>query len=82
MSSWLIQGIRFYQRAISARRPFRVCRFEPTCSQFMIEALERFGLKGLLLGILRILRCHPLAKGGYDPVPDHFTLKSYLKRQR
>lgn len=46
------------------------CRFTPTCSEYMIEALEEHGLfKGLKLGIKRVLRCHPHGKYGYDPVP-------------
>lgn len=71
--------ICFYQRFISARRPYRVCRFEPTCSQYMLEAVERFGVKGILMGIARLLRCQPFAKGGYDPVPKHFTLRRNQK---
>lgn len=82
MNRWLISGVRAYQKWISARRPFRVCRFQPTCSQYMIEALERFGTKGILLGLARILRCQPFSHGGYDPVPDHFTFKRYTKRLR
>ena len=66
--------VRFYQAAFSARRPFRVCRYEPTCSNYMLEAIDRFGWRGVLMGVARILRCHPFVKGGYDPVPDHFTL--------
>lgn len=46
----------------------RVCRFEPTCSQYMIEAIEKYGaMRGMLHGCLRILRCHPWHPGGYDP---------------
>ena len=63
---WLI---RFYRSAISpAHRP--CCRFIPTCSQYALEAVEKYGaLKGGLLALRRILRCNPLCKGGYDPVP-------------
>ncbi|WP_373841833.1 membrane protein insertion efficiency factor YidD [Limosilactobacillus sp.] len=71
----LCKLIWWYQRAISVRRPYRVCRYYPTCSQYMLEALQRFGLKGVLLGIARLLRCQPFARGGYDPVPDHFTFR-------
>lgn len=47
-----------------------VCRFTPTCSEYMKQAIIKYGvLKGGLLGIKRILRCHPFNKGGYDPVP-------------
>ncbi|MCH5385836.1 membrane protein insertion efficiency factor YidD [Limosilactobacillus reuteri] len=67
--------IRWYQQGISAQRPFRVCRFTPSCSQYMLEALQRFGLKGILLGGWRLLRCQPLSRGGYDPVPNHFTFR-------
>ncbi|WP_251547265.1 membrane protein insertion efficiency factor YidD [Limosilactobacillus caecicola] len=80
MVDTLIQLIRCYQHNISIRRPFKVCRYEPTCSEYMVQALQRFGMKGALLGFARILRCHPFAKGGFDPVPLHFTFKSYLNR--
>ncbi len=53
-----------------------VCRFEPTCSKYTYEAIEKFGvIKGCYLGIRRILRCHPYSKGGFDPVPDEFKWK-------
>lgn len=67
--------IRWYQQGISAQRPFRVCRFTPSCSQYMLEVLQRFGLKGILLGSWRLLRCQPFSRGGYDPVPNHFTFR-------
>ena len=64
----LIKLIRGYQRFLSPLLP-RSCRYSPTCSEYFIQALQKKGLiKGTLLGIWRILRCHPLSKGGYDPV--------------
>ena len=59
--------VRFYQFAIS---PWlgKNCRYEPTCSQYFIQAVEKYGLlRGGWKGTLRILRCHPWCKGGYDP---------------
>ncbi|HAH18833.1 MAG TPA: membrane protein insertion efficiency factor YidD [Eubacterium sp.] len=61
--------IRFYQKFISPMKRTH-CIYTPTCSQYAIEALKKYGpVKGLFLSIKRILRCNPLAKGGYDPVP-------------
>jgi len=65
----LIFPIRFYQKFISPLFP-GVCRYRPTCSEYMIEAIEFHGIvKGLYLGTKRILRCHPWGGSGYDPVP-------------
>ena len=65
----LILVVKFYQYFISPMLP-PSCRYEPTCSSYMIEAIQVHGpLKGFYLGIRRILRCHPLREGGYDPVP-------------
>ena len=70
----LILLVRFYQKAISPLFPAS-CRFYPTCSSYMITALEKHGLiLGLLMGSARILRCNPFNRGGVDPVPDKFTL--------
>ena len=62
--------IRGYQRYVSRVRPSS-CRFHPSCSVFTYEAIERYGLlRGGWMGVKRIVRCHPLNEGGYDPVPD------------
>lgn len=69
MKKLFIMLIRFYQKHISSKTP-PCCRFYPTCSQYGIEAIDRFGaLKGSILTIWRILRCNPFVKGGFDPVP-------------
>ena len=70
MKRVLLAVIRFYQRSISPLTP-PACRYTPTCSQYAIEAIERFGvIKGSGLAIRRILRCNPLGGHGYDPVPE------------
>ncbi len=62
--------IRTYQLTLSPRFSHGACRYTPTCSQYALEAVEIHGvLKGSLLALLRIMRCNPLFKGGYDPVP-------------
>lgn len=75
MKKLLILPIRFYQKVISPLKP-PSCRFYPTCSNYGIEAIEKHGaLKGGYLTIRRILRCQPLCKGGYDPVPEEWPPK-------
>lgn len=65
----LILPVKFYQGAISPHLPAS-CRYTPTCSQYAIEALRRYGpAKGLWLTVKRICRCHPWGGSGYDPVP-------------
>lgn len=65
----VIAVFRFYQKAISPHFP-AACRFYPSCSAYACEAVEKYGaLRGLRLALLRLLRCHPFRKGGYDPVP-------------
>jgi uncharacterized protein len=64
-----VAAVRVYQREISPRRP-AVCRFEPTCSAYAVEALDRHGAgRGVWLAVRRLLRCRPGAAGGADPVP-------------
>lgn len=61
--------IRLYQRWLSPLKP-AMCRFHPTCSQYALEAILAHGvLRGSFLALWRILRCNPLVRGGYDPVP-------------
>lgn len=74
MSRLLIWLVRLYQRFISPLSP-PSCRYRPTCSNYMIEALQKHGAKGFLMGLARIGRCHPFVEGGEDPVPDTFSLK-------
>lgn len=71
-NNYLIFILKFYKKYIS---PFLVrnlghsCRFTPTCSEYMIYSIEKFGtLKGLGKGIVRLLKCNPLSRGGFDPV--------------
>lgn len=65
----LLWSIRFYRAGISPMFP-PSCRYTPTCSQYALEAVEKYGAaKGGYLAMRRILRCHPFHKGGYDPVP-------------
>ena len=67
LSYILIQSVKFYQRAISPLL-WSSCRFTPTCSQYIILAIEIYGpIRGVWKGILRILRCHPIHPGGFDP---------------
>lgn len=69
MGMALILPIRFYQRFISPLTP-PACRFTPTCSQYAVEAIRKYGpLKGGWLALKRICRCHPWGGSGYDPVP-------------
>ena len=69
MKRILIALVKFYRRAISPYRP-PCCNYTPTCSQYALEAIEKYGaLKGGYLAFRRILRGNPFHKGGYDPVP-------------
>lgn len=69
MKTIVLALIRGYKRFISPLLPSS-CRYEPTCSMYMAQAVERYGvIKGVWLGVKRISRCHPFHEGGYDPVP-------------
>ncbi|MBL1059598.1 MULTISPECIES: membrane protein insertion efficiency factor YidD [Lactobacillus] len=74
MRKILIFIVRIYQTLISPLFP-PSCRYYPTCSSYMIDALKKHGpILGLIMGISRILRCNPFIRGGVDPVPDNFTV--------
>ena len=63
---WLLRG---YKRCVSPLLP-SACRFEPTCSVYVYQAIEKKGVwRGLFLGLKRLVRCHPFCAGGFDPVP-------------
>ncbi len=71
----VIVPIRIYQKCISPFLP-RCCRYLPTCSSYAVTAIERFGvIKGMILAVSRLLRCHPWARGGIDKVPETFSWK-------
>ena len=60
--------IQLYRRYLSPLLP-PSCRYTPSCSLYTLQAIEKYGaLRGLVMGILRVLRCHPFARGGFDPV--------------
>ena len=67
--------ILFYQKYLS----HQTCLYRPTCSQYMLEAINNHGvIIGILLGSWRILRCNPFSKGGYDPVPENYLKVRWL----
>jgi uncharacterized protein len=71
----VIAPIRTYKRLISPGTARR-CKYEPSCSTYAVEAIERFGvIRGLILATWRVLRCNPFSHGGFDPVRDHFSLR-------
>ncbi|MGI6361621.1 MAG: membrane protein insertion efficiency factor YidD [Bacillota bacterium] len=79
MAKIMIAMIKFYQMAISPLLGAH-CRYYPTCSQYTLEAITRYGaVRGFWLGFKRLCRCHPFNPGGFDPVPDlPFTMEKNL----
>ena len=70
MKRFLLWLVRFYQRELSGRKRGPCCKYVPTCSQYAMTAIERYGAwKGGRMALWRLLRCNPFSKGGYDPVP-------------
>ena len=70
--AWLVGVIRVYQKFVSPTLGAN-CRYQPTCSSYAAGAVARFGVvRGALLAVKRIARCHPLRPGGYDPVPENW----------
>jgi putative membrane protein insertion efficiency factor len=69
MRALALVPLRFYKRFLSPLLP-PMCRFDPTCSIYMMQAIEKHGtLRGVWLGVRRLARCHPFNPGGWDPVP-------------
>lgn len=69
--------ILFYQENISALKPGPTCRFEPTCSNYALNAMREYGfVRGTLLAVGRLLRCAPWHPGGWDPIPPRFLFSS------
>ena len=70
MKRILIAFVRFYQKYLSPLKKSGTCKYLPTCSEYALLAIERYGaLRGGWMSFKRILRCHPFHEGGYDPVP-------------
>ena len=68
MQELVVGVLRLYKRWLSPLLP-SACRFEPTCSEYMMQAVARHGVaRGIMLGTRRLLRCHPFHQGGFDPV--------------
>ncbi|MCR5837788.1 MAG: membrane protein insertion efficiency factor YidD [Lachnospiraceae bacterium] len=70
VNSFLIGSVKFYRGYLSPMKMTPCCRYFPTCSEYALEALKKYGaVKGSFLSVKRILRCNHFSKGGYDPVP-------------
>ena len=71
----VIAPIAVYRRVLSPALPRR-CKYEPTCSSYAVDAIREYGiLRGLVLGVWRLLRCNPWSHGGYDPVEDQHVFR-------
>ena len=82
MKKIFLWPIEMYQKYISPLLP-RSCRYYPTCSEYTKVAIQKHGIiKGIIMGTCRILRCNPFFKGGFDYVPDHFSLKINPKKPK
>jgi putative membrane protein insertion efficiency factor len=69
LSQMVIGFVKLYQKTVSLLFP-STCRFYPSCSEYTIQAIEKYGIMpGGFMGIKRLLRCHPFHPGGYDPLP-------------
>ena len=69
MKKLLIKSIEFYRKYLSPLKRYPTCRFIPTCSEYALQAIKKYGaVKGSYLAVRRILKCHPFHKGGYDPL--------------
>ena len=82
MKGIILGLIAGYRRFVSPLLPAS-CRYIPTCSQYALEAVKRFGARrGFLLAMRRLLRCNPFAQGGYDPVPDEYPTRKKKTYER
>ena len=71
MKRIMLWMIRFYRRELSARKKHPTCRYIPTCSEYAVTAIQRYGsVRGGGMAAWRVLRCNPFSRGGYDPVPE------------
>ncbi|TSC72302.1 MAG: hypothetical protein G01um101438_620 [Parcubacteria group bacterium Gr01-1014_38] len=88
MTELTLRSIRLYQHTLSLDHgwlrflfPFGCCRYSPTCSEYTAQAIERFWLwRGAWMGVKRLLRCHPWARGGADPIPAGGAVASLERR--
>ena len=72
----LLLPVKFYRKRLSGRKKAASCKYLPTCSEYCMIALRRWGvIRGSALAIWRVLRCNPFSKGGYDPVPERKKIK-------